>query len=205
MNRKLVVCSFLSVLALQCVRAEPRDYAVDPVHSSVTFTIRHLYTYFTGRFNTFSGTVTMDPQDLSSLKVTGEVDILGIDTANSDRDKHLRTPDFFDTQRFPKARFESTKVTPQADGKTAVVLGNLTLRDRTREVSMRMEFGGYGPAPKEERRLGFRMTGTIPRSDFGVSYNITLPNGMTVLGEDVTLTVAVEAVETVKTAPPPKE
>ena len=204
MNGKLMTGGFLCVLAVQMVQAEPKQFVVDPVHSSVMFTVRHLYTDFTGRFDTFSGTVSMDPQNLSSLTVTGEVDLLSIDTLNSDRNKHLRSPDFFDTQRFPKARFESTKVTPDADGKTAVVTGKLSIRGTTREVSMRLAFGGYGPGLKpEERRLGFRMTGTIARSDFGVSFNAKMPDGTTMLGEEVALNWAIEAVETVKPASQP--
>ncbi len=143
----------------------------------------------------------MDPQHLSSLTVTGEVDILSINTANGDRNKHLLSPDFFDSQCFPKARFESTKVTPDADGKNATVTGKLSIRGTAREVSMRLLFGGYGPGFKEEHRLGFRMSGTIMRSDFGVSFNSKMPNGLAMLGEEVVLSWAIEAVESVNPAP----
>ncbi len=201
MNKVIMLGGVLCLLAVQTLRAEPTEFVVDPVHSSVDFTIRHLYTDFSGRFNAFSGKVVMDPKNLASLKVTGEVDILSIDTRNPDRNKHLLSPVFFDSQNFPKARFESTQVTMEADGKSAVVTGKLSIRDRTREVTMHLTFGGYGPGFKEEHRIGLIMTGTIARSDFGVSYNMTLPNGLKMLGEDVAMTWAIEAFDTVTPAP----
>lgn len=200
MNRRLLATALLFSLGVSGAHAEVKAFTVDPVHSSVLFTIRHLYTDLTGRFNRFSGTVTMDPQDLASMKIAGTVDIASIDTANSQRDEHLRTPDFFDAKRFGAAHFESTKVTPSADGKSALVTGALTIRDITRDVRMRLDYGGYGPAPKMGNRLGFRLTGTIRCSEYGISYNVALPSGMTILGDEVTLSWSIEAVETAASA-----
>ncbi len=205
MNRKILSGLIICMVTTGVSWADIRTFEIDPVHSALTFTIRHLYTPFTGRINLIAGTVRMDPDDMSSMKIVAEADAAKIDTANERRDDHLRNPDFFDTPNHPTARFESTRVVPHEDGKSAAVTGNLTIRGTTREVTGRLEFGGYGMDHREGRRIGLLVTGTIQRSAFGVDYNATLPNGMTVLGEDVTLNVAIQAIEADKPNPPTDE
>ena len=197
MKRCTIMIGLACMLAIPGARAEEiRKFEIDPVHSTATFTVRHLYTRFTGRFNMLRGTVAGNPDDLSSLTIVGEIDTASVDTANDRRDAHLRNPDFFDAPNFPQARFESVRITlDEDDPQAATVVGRLTLRGTTREVTARLEFGGYGADHRDGRRLGLRISGTLSRSAYGVSYNSTLPNGMTVLGDEVAINVAIQAIE----------
>jgi len=130
----------------------------------------------------------------TSLRVTAEVDVLSVDTANKDREKHLLTPDFFDARRFAVARFTSTRTVP-GENKTAQVTGNLTIRDVTREVTFAVKCLGYGPDQAKGKRAGFHAETRISRQDFGVSYPGTMPDGRVILGDDVDLILEIEAVE----------
>ncbi len=200
MKMKIVLLIAASWVVACGVSAEMKTFRIDPVHSTLHFSIRHLYTPFTGRFNTFSGTITADPEDLTSMKMVAEVDVLSIDTANADRDKHLRAPDFFDTARFATARFQSTR-TVKGVNNTVQVSGNMTLRDRTQEVTFIVKGLGYGPDFLKGHRAGFHMTTEINRFDFGVSYSGKLPGGLEVLGSNVEVIANIEAVEIEGQAP----
>lgn len=190
----LVAVCILTMISTVSVRSETKTLEIDPVHSSVLFRIKHLYTMFTGRFNVFSGTIVGDPEDPASLWVTAQVSIAGIDTANKARETHLLAPDFFDAKRFQLARFKSTKTVPGKDN-TARVTGDLTIRDTTREVTFDVKLLGHGPDHRKGRRAGFHAEVTINRKDFGVSYGGKLPNGLVVLGDEVELILEIEAVE----------
>lgn len=195
---KIAGCTLSTLVvfaAWTTARGETKTYSIDPVHSCVLFKIQHFHTLFTGRFNTFSGTITGDPENPASLRVETEVDILSIDTANKDREKHLLSPDFFDGQRFRTARFTSTRTVPGKDN-TAQVTGNLTIRDITREVTFTVRFLGEGPDHQNGRRAGFHAETAINRKDFGVSYAGKLPSGVIVLQDTVELVLEIEAVET---------
>ncbi len=178
--------------------AAERTFQIDPVHSSVQFRIRHLYSMFVGRFNKFDGTISGDPADPASLKVTARVDVTSIDTANGAREKHLRTPDFFDTDRYPMATFETVKTTPGAKQNAGAVTGKLTLRGVTKDVTLKGDFLGSGMGMQGPDRAGFHATATINRFDFGLAYNGALTNGLTMLGSEVELILDIEAVEVVE-------
>lgn len=194
MKRRIAAMVALSVLLAGHAPAEMRTFRIDPVHSSVQFRIRHLYTHFAGRFNRYSGTIIVDPEDLTSLKLSTRIDVSSIDTANADRDAHLRAPDFFDTKTFATATFESTKTLP-VDGDTVKVVGNMTIRGKTKEVTFTAKKLGYGPDHRKGRRCGIHATTTINRLDFGVSYGGKVPNGLSVLGNDVEIVADIEAIE----------
>ncbi len=189
-------------LGAAAAQAAQKTYVIDPVHSGVMFKIRHLYATFTGRFNTFSGTITGDPADPASLKVVGQVEIGSVDTANKQRDAHLLSPDFFDAPRFSVARFESTRTVP-GPGDTAKVTGNLTIRDVTREVTFDVKLLGRGPDHEKGTRVGLTAEATVNRQDFGVSYGGKLPSGLTMLGDSVQLVIEIEAVEKPEAPPAP--
>lgn len=181
-------------LSLSGLAVEKR-FQIDPVHSGVQFRIRHLYSTFAGRFNKFEGTLTVDPDKPTTLKVSASVDVTSVDTANGDRDKHLRSLDFFDTDHYTNATFESTQ-TVVGDVKNAgTVTGKLTIRGITKDVTFQGQLTGYGVDSHGTNRVGFHATTTIRRTDFGVSYNATIPPGVTVLGDDVELILDLEAIE----------
>jgi len=182
--------------------AAERTFQIDPVHSSVQFRIRHLYSTFVGRFNKFDGTISGDPADPASLRVSARVDVASIDTANGAREKHLRTPDFFDADHYPMATFESVKTTPGEKQDSGAVTGNLTLRGVTKAVTFKGQFLGSGTGMQGPDRAGFHATTVINRFDYGLAYNGALTNGLTMLGADVELILDIEAVEVVPAVVP---
>lgn len=192
-NISAIVGAMFMVSAISACAGE-KQFKIDPAHSSLTFRIRHLYTMFTGRFNSFSGVISGDPDNPATMKVEAEVDLAGVDTANKDRDDHLRAADFFDVKLHPTARFESTKIVADKENK-GTVIGNMTIRGITKEVAFDGGFLGHGIDHRGGQRAGFHAEAKINRSDFGISYNATLPNGITVLGEEVELNLDIEAIE----------
>lgn len=193
MNRR---CCLILVwlLGAGLAHAGPKTYELDPVHSCVLFRLSHLYTQFTGRFNTFSGVITGDPADPASFQVKAEVAITSIDTANKTRETHLLSPDFFDAAKFAKATFVSTRTVPGKEN-TAQVTGKLTIRDVAREVTFDTKLLGHGPDMKGVPRVGLHAETRINRRDFGVSFGGSLPNGVPMLGDEVTLILDLEAFE----------
>jgi polyisoprenoid-binding protein YceI len=185
---------YLSVLALgagsvQSVSAQPVTYRVDPVHSFVLFRVKHMNTaYAYGRFNSFSGTIVVNEQDPSKSSVEFEIDANSIDTGNSQRDDHLRSPDFFNVRQYPKITFKSTSIR-RINANTFEVKGDLTMRGTTRPLTVRVTYVGKGRNPRGQEIIGFETTFTIKRSEFGVSYGL---NGG--LSDEVRVTIAVEAV-----------
>jgi len=177
--------------------AADRVFQIDPVHSSVQFRIRHLYSTFVGRFDKFEGTISGDPADPASMKVSAKVDVTSIDTFNAMREKHLRSPDFFDTDHFAVATFESTKTTPGDKKDTGSVTGKMTIRGISKEVTFQGQFlgSGVGMDPKGGDRAGFHATTTLDRFDFGVAYKGSLTNGLPMLGSEVELILDIEAAE----------
>jgi polyisoprenoid-binding protein YceI/peroxiredoxin len=197
MNAKTILSLLLGLAVAASVQAEQKYFEIDPVHSSVSFNIRHLYSTFRGRFNSFSGTIEGDLADPVSLRVSASVDVGSVDTANSGRDDHLRTPDFFDVKIFPVATFESTGAAVKK-GNRGTVTGNLTIRKVTKEIVFEGEFLGYGPDHKKGNRAGFHATAKIDRRDFGVNFNGELPDGRTMLGNEVELILDLEVIQVEK-------
>ncbi len=144
-----------------------------------------------GHFGKMSGTVKYDPEAPEKASVVAEVDVASIDTRNGKRDDHLRSPDFFDAARYPTMKFESTRVEKLGDGSLRLI-GNLTIRGVTREVTFDVE----GPMPpiKTPRglRTGASATTKISRKDFGMTWNRAIETGGVVVGDEVTLTIDIE-------------
>ena len=184
----------LSLVLTMATQAEEKKFVIDPVHSGLGFRIRHLYSMFPGRFDGFSGTITCETNDVTSMKVRGAVDLRTISTGNADRDKHLRTADFFNVEKYPTATFESTEVQRGADN-ALTIRGTMTLHGVTAEVVFEGKVLGYGADMKGAKRVGYQGKGTIDRTKFGIAYNASLAGGLTMLGSDVELILDIEAVE----------
>ncbi len=167
-------------------------WSVDSVHSEVSFVVRHMMvSKVRGRFDTFSGTiVTADDPLQSSAEAT--IDLQSINTANSQRDDHIRSADFFDVEHHPNMTFRTTGIRAGGDGPE--VDGELTIRGVTRPLVLALEVNGFGPDAYGGTRAGFSASGEINRNDFGVSYNGPIPGGGTVIGDKVSLTIEIEAV-----------
>jgi polyisoprenoid-binding protein YceI len=181
----------LGLLAPALALADTAVYKVDPDHSSVNFVIRHFVSNVPGRFTDFDGTVKYDQQNPAASSVEFTVQAASIDTDNDDRNNHLRSPDFFDVQKFPTLSFSSTSVKPK-DADTLDVTGDLTIHGVTKQVTIPVDILGTLKTPRGEK-AGFETSFTVNRKDYGVLWNRVLDAGGTVLGEDVKINIAVEA------------
>jgi polyisoprenoid-binding protein YceI len=170
--------------------AEPAVYKVDPDHSGVGFTIRHFVSNVPGRFKDFDGTIRYDPLSPATSSVEFTVRAASIDTANNDRDDHLRSADFFDVQKFPTLTFTSTEVKPKEAG-TLDVTGDLTIHGVTKRITIPVQALGVAKVPNGEK-AGFEAVFTVNRKDSGITWNRVLDAGGTVLGEEVKVTIEVE-------------
>lgn len=170
------------------------DYDVDPAHTSVGFNIRHMVSHVNGTFKDFTGNFSFDAKKPSASVVDFSVKTESIDTQNEKRDKHLRSADFFDVEKFPNMTFKSTKVTPAGKNKYKVT-GDLTLHGVTRPETFDIEFGGEMKDPWGNQRAGFSATGTINRKNYGIIWNKALDTGAVMLGDDVNVAIQVEATQ----------
>ena len=163
-------------------------YALDPVHSSVTFKVKHMgVANVHGRFNELSGALRYDAQDPDNFSVTVQVVAGSVDTSNSQRDQHLRSPDFFDVQQFPLIEFKST-IVKKMRADTYAVHGDLSLHGVTRPLKVEVVLTGEGKDYQGNRRIGFETDFQIKRSDFGMNKMLTSA------GDVVRLTVSIEGV-----------
>lgn len=181
------------------IEATPRSgvrtaWKLDPVHTLVEFSVKHLMiTTVKGRIADVDGTIYTDELDPRNSSV--EVTLKGatIDTRNEQRDTHLRSGDFLDTEKFPEIRFRSTKI---EGGKDRFKLtGALTIRDVTRDVTLDVEYGGRTRDPWGGERVGFSATGKIDRRDFGLVWNQALETGGVAVGHDIKINIEVQAVK----------
>ena len=167
-------------------------WSIDPVHSEVGFSVRHMMvSKVRGKFNVFSGDIVTGESPFDS-SVTATIDLSSIDTGNPDRDAHIRSADFFDVDTHKTMTYRSTGVRSDDDG--YVLDGELTLKGVTRPISLRLELGGFGQDPYGGTRAGFTATGEIKRSDFGVDFNAVLETGGVVVADKVAIALEIEAV-----------
>jgi polyisoprenoid-binding protein YceI len=165
---------------------------IDPVHSEVGFSVRHMMvSKVRGRFTTFSGQIVTGQDPLAS-SVTAEIDLASITTGNDQRDDHIRSADFFEVETYPTMTYRSTGV--RADGGDFILDGELTLKDVTKSVPLTLELNGFGPDPYGGTRAGFTATGEINRKDFNVNFSAPMQNGGAVVSDKVTLHLEIEAV-----------
>jgi polyisoprenoid-binding protein YceI len=165
---------------------------IDPVHSDVSFTVRHMMvSKVRGRLAGFTGEIVTAPQFTDST-VTATVDATSIDTGNAQRDGHLRSADFFEIESHPTWEFRSTTIRP--DGDDHILDGDLTIKGVTRPVSFALEVNGFGPDAYGGTRAGFSASTTINRNDFGVDIAMPLDGGGVVVSEKVQIALEIEAV-----------
>jgi polyisoprenoid-binding protein YceI len=178
----------------QRVRVPAGTWKVDPAHSSVAFEVKHMMiSTVRGHFRVFDGTLEAAEDDPAHSRAWGSIDVASIDTGNAERDEHLRSPDFFDADRYPEIRFESTRVA-HVEGGTYNVWGNLTIKDVTREVEMTATVEGAGQDPWGIERVGIAIRGEIDRTEFGLRYQQKLATGGLLVGEKVKVLGDVSAV-----------
>jgi polyisoprenoid-binding protein YceI len=188
MKRPLQLLTFGSMIfgLLASAPAAVETYKIDPVHSSVGFTIRHFFTNVPGAFTKFSGTIVVDRDHLENSTVEARIEVASVDTRNSMRDDDLRSDKFFSTAKLPAITFKSKSW--KKTGEDAFdVTGDLTIRDVTKEVVLKTKSLGFGPGMRGAMLSGWEASTTINRNDFGIT---AYPK---VLGDDVAVTITVEA------------
>lgn len=168
-------------------------WEVDPVHSAIEFSVRHLMvSKVKGRFTRFQGTIVIGAEPGTS-SVRASVDAASVDTHEPRRDGHLRSPDFLDVDHHPSIDFVSTSVRATDEG--AELAGNLSVHGVTRPVTLEVEYNGTGPDPYGGIRAGFSATTELSRKDFGLEWNAALEGGGVVIGDRVRITIEIEAVK----------
>jgi polyisoprenoid-binding protein YceI len=169
-------------------------YAIDKGHSEAGFQIRHLVSKVHGRFDDFEGQIQIDREKPEASTVAFTVKTTSVDTSNADRDKDLRGPNFFDVEKFPEMTFKSTKIVAK-DKEHFDVTGTLALHGVSKDVTVSVTSSGFAKDPWGGERAGFDVTTTLNRKDFGMSWNKALDTGGVLLGDEVQVQIAVEAVK----------
>jgi polyisoprenoid-binding protein YceI len=187
----IIVGSWILGLA---VVAQAAEYSIDPAHSSVGFTVRHIVSNVKGQFGEFSGNFSYDPQSPEKSSVEAVIQTKSVNTNNDKRDGHLKTPDFFDVEKFPTMTFKSTSVKSAGPGKL-LVSGVLTLHGVSKPVVLSVEGGDIAKDPWGGTRTGFTVTTRINRKDYGMTWNKTLDNGGLLVGEEVKIDIEAEGLQ----------
>lgn len=171
-------------------------WTVDPTHTSAEFSVRHLMiSTVKGRFAAVSGTVTTDGTDLSKGTVAVDIEVASIDTREPQRDAHLKSADFFDAENHPKITFRSTAINRTSPDEDFTIVGDLTIRGTTREVTLAVTPEGAVKDPWGNDRIGFSATTKVKRSDYGLVWNLALETGGVVVGEEVKISLDVELIK----------
>jgi polyisoprenoid-binding protein YceI len=169
-------------------------YEIDPTHSSAHFSVRHMMlSNVRGQFTKVSGTIKFDSANTANSSVEATIDAASIDTHDSQRDAHLKSADFLDVEKYPTLTFRSKRIESHSSG--GKVIGDLTIHGVTREIALEVE----GPTPENKDpwgkyRIGLSATTKLSRKDFGLTWNTTLETGGVLVGDEVKITIDVEAV-----------
>ena len=192
MNSRCVMVVLAGMMALT-MNAGADTYQVDPSHSTVGFSVKHLaISTVKGVFTNFGGTIEFDAKKPEASKAAGTVQTASINTHIEARDKHLRGPDFFDAAKYPEIKFET--LSARKDGEEWVVKGNFTLHGVTREIELRGTLEGPVKDPWGKTRIGLSATTAINRQDYGLLWSQKLDAGGLVVGDIVKIELQIEAV-----------
>ena len=170
-----------------------RTFAIDKAHSEAIFQVRHLVTKVRGRFGDFEGTIEFDEAQPANSTVTFTIPTASVDTNVADRDKHLRSEDFFFVEKYPAITFASKKIAAKGGDEYAVT-GDLTIRGVTKNITLPVTYLGKAKDPWGHEKLGFETEVTINRKDFGLTWNAALEAGGVLVGDEVKLTIDLEAI-----------
>ncbi|MEE8312378.1 MAG: YceI family protein [Candidatus Binatia bacterium] len=173
--------------------AAAKEFKVDAAHTTVSFSIRHLFTSMEGRFDKFEGEIEFDPAHPEKTEVEGSIEVKSINTNNEKRDKHLLSSDFFAAEEHPLIEFSAAKVTDvSADKKKGKLHGTLKIRGNEKPIVLDVEFLGEGTDPWGNKKAGFSASGVLDRKQFGLEWNQKLETGGLLVGDEVTIRVQVE-------------
>jgi polyisoprenoid-binding protein YceI len=194
-QRNLLASLVIVVVTTISAVAQTSTWNIDPPHSTAQFTVRHLgISNVTGNFTKVSGTVELDDKDITKSQVTASIDVSSVDTRVEMRDKDLKSPNFFDVEKYPTMEFKSKRIVK--NGGKLQVIGDLTIHGNTHEVTLDVD----GPTPEisdpwGNARRGLSATTTINRKEFGLTYNNLLKTGEAAIGDNVKIQLDVEMVK----------
>lgn len=193
MRSKTILLTVLAlmVLALGSAVADAATWEVDTAHSILGFKVRHLFSKTAGRFEDWSATVDFDGKNPEKGSVKVVIQTASITTDNPKRDRHLKSGDFFDVEKYPTLEFQSTSVTKGEDG--FILHGNLTMHGVTKEIAIPFTLDGIGQDPWGNTRAGFSGSLTLDRQEYGINWNKAMDQGW-MLGDEVQIDIEIEAV-----------
>lgn len=169
-------------------------WKLDPSHTHVEFSAKHLMiSTVKGRITDIEGIIYSDGKDLKNSSVEATLKAVSLDTRTDQRDQHLRSADFLDVEKYPEIRFRSTRI--EGDKQRFKLTGDLTIRDVTKPITLDVEFEGETKDPWGGERIGFSATGKIDRREFGLTWNLALETGGVVVGNDIKISLDVEAIK----------
>lgn len=170
-------------------------WAIDPTHSEIGFKVKHMmFTNVSGKFSSFEASVENEDDKFETSAISFSADVNSIDTANADRDNHLRSGDFFEVEKFPKLTFVSTGIT-KVDDNQYKINGDFTIRDVTKNITLDAEYSGLMKDPWGNTKAGFSLSGKINRKDFGLTWNAALETGGVLVSDEVKLLCEVQVVK----------
>ncbi len=186
----LILC--VVMFAVFSAEAQKATWTFDKTHSNIQFDVSHMViSEVSGQFHKFEGTVLADKEDFSDAKIDFSIDVKSIDTYDGDRDGHLQSPDFFDAEKYPNITFKSKSMKKSGENEYKLT-GDFTMHGVTKEISLDVKYGGTVTDHYGNVKAGFKITGTIDRTDFGLKYNSVMDTGGLMIGEEVTITCRVE-------------
>lgn len=202
MLRKTRILAFLLAAAAAPLFAAD-TYTIDKTHSDVSFQTRHFASKVRGRFTDFDGTILADTSKPETSSVVFRIKTASIDTSVADRDKDLRSANFFDVEKYPEITFKSTKIVPAGKDKYDVT-GTLTMHGVTKGVTLPVVFLGAAKDPWGNERASFELSTKLNRKDYGINWNKALDQGGLMLGDDVDVTIDLETIKKKPEAPAAK-
>jgi polyisoprenoid-binding protein YceI len=190
----IVSAGFLTLAAAASTGVAADAYTIDGNHSSIGFTVKHMVvTKVKGGFDEFAGTILYDEKDITKSSVSVTIKTASVDTNTPKRDDDLRSPNFFDATKYPEITFTSRRVEKSGDGYTAV--GDLTMHGVTKEIIIPFTIAGTVTDPMGNTRIGLSAHTSLNRQDYGISWSKKLDNGGLVAGDEVEISIEVEAVK----------
>jgi polyisoprenoid-binding protein YceI len=177
------------------------SWQIDPAHSQIQFSVRHMMiSNVRGRFENFTGAIEFDEKSSSHSQVEVQIETASINTREPKRDDHLKSPDFLNAEKYPHLSFKSKRI-EKIDDSHARVIGDLTIRDVTKEVTLEVEYAGQAKSPWSTVSAGFSATAKINRKDWGLTWNQALETGGVLVGEEINVNIDLEIVKQAEAVP----
>lgn len=189
--KKLFYSVSMVLFALLSINAQTK-WTIDNVHSKVQFSVTHLIiSEVTGQFKSFDGNIESSKDDFTDAKINFTIDVNSINTDNDERDKHLKSDDFFNAEKFPKIYFKG-KSLKKVDAKNYKLIGDFTIRDITKEISLDVVYNGSVKDPWGNTKAGFKVKGEINRFDYNLKWNMLMEAGGAAVGKTITMVIDLE-------------